>query len=251
MKDTYLSAFGLDAPPFSKEIGDKDLWLPSSKTAVVDELVGAVEERASVLLTGEPGVGKTCVLRALRARLPAAGFRLTYCHNATLARRDFYRHLCMALGLSPHATAAAVFYNVETHVEDLAKERIHPVFLIDEAHLLHEQMLGHLHILLNYEWDSKALLSLILVGLPELKDQLQLRRYRDRPQHRHAEAEMIAVIRHEVVDQIRRDHAQRHKTHAPSRAGARVGAADLGLRRQAAVGVRTRADDVSGRSPGF
>jgi general secretion pathway protein A len=39
-------------------------------------------------------------------------------------------------------------------------------------------MLGHLHILLNYEWDSRALLSLILVGLPELKDQLQLRRYR-------------------------------------------------------------------------
>jgi general secretion pathway protein A len=37
---------------------------------------------------------------------------------------------------------------------------------------------ARLHILLNYEWDSKALLSLILVGLPELKGQLQLRRYR-------------------------------------------------------------------------
>uniref|UniRef100_UPI001F5AD7B7 ExeA family protein n=1 Tax=Anaeromyxobacter oryzisoli TaxID=2925408 RepID=UPI001F5AD7B7 len=75
-------------------------------------------------------------------------------------------------------TAAAVFYAVSTHVQDLGKERVHPVFLIDEAHLLHPEMLGHLHILLNYEWDSKALLSLILVGLPELKDQLQLRRYR-------------------------------------------------------------------------
>ena len=123
-----------------------------------------------MLLTGEPGVGKTCVLRALRARLPAAGFRLTYCHNATLGRRDFYRQLCLALGLSPHATAAAVFYAVATHVEDLAKERIHPVFLLDEAHLLHQDMLDHLHILLNYEWDARALLSLVLVGLPELDD---------------------------------------------------------------------------------
>ncbi|MFM2153170.1 MAG: hypothetical protein RL199_1605, partial [Pseudomonadota bacterium] len=36
----------------------------------------------------------------------------------------------------------------------------------------HQDVLGHLHILLNYEWDSKALLSVILVSLPELEDRL-------------------------------------------------------------------------------
>jgi general secretion pathway protein A len=178
MSDTWLTSFGLKESPFSKEIADGDLWLPSSKTGVVDDLCTAVSERASVLLTGDPGVGKTCVLRALRKRLPEAGYRLTYCHNATLGRRDFYRQLCLALGLSPKASAAGVFYAVTEHVRDLGNERAHPVFLIDEAHLLHPEMLGHLHILLNYEWDSRALLSLILVGLPELKDQLQLRRFR-------------------------------------------------------------------------
>ncbi len=68
-----------------------------------------------MLLYGEPGVGKTCVLRAVRHCLPRAGFRLTYCH---------------------------------------------------------------LQILLNYEWDSRALLSLILVGTPELLDRLELRKNR-------------------------------------------------------------------------
>ena len=130
------------------------------------------------MLVGEPGVGKTCVLRALRHRLPQAGFRLTYCHNATLGRRDFYRQLCLALGLTPSATAAAVFYAVATHVEELGRERVHPVFLLDEAHLLHQDMLDHLHILLNYEWDSRALLSLVLVGLPELDDRLARRHNR-------------------------------------------------------------------------
>jgi general secretion pathway protein A len=95
-----------------------------------------------------------------------------------LGRRDFCRQLCLAIGLSTQATAAAVSYAVATHVQDLAKERIHPVFLLDEAHLLHEHMLGQLHILLNYEWDAKALLSLVLVGLPELNDLLQMRRNR-------------------------------------------------------------------------
>jgi len=178
MSGNYFGPFGLKEAPFTKEIADVDLWLPSSKTGVVDELCEAVSEHASVLLTGEPGVGKTCVLRAVRKRLPEAGYRLTYCHNATLGRRDFYRQLCLALGLDPKATAASVFFSVSTHVQDLGQERVHPVFLIDEAHLLHTEMLAHLHILLNYEWDSKALLSLVLVGLPELKDQLKMRRFR-------------------------------------------------------------------------
>lgn len=178
MTAAYLTAFGLREAPFSKEIPDDKLWLPPSKQDIVDALVEALDEHASVVLVGEPGVGKTCVLRALRHRIPQAGFRLTYCHNATLGRRDFYRQLCLALGLSPSATAAAVFWAVSSHVEDLAKDRVHPVFLLDEAHLLHQDTLNHLHILLNYEWDSRALLSLVLVGLPELQDRLALRRNR-------------------------------------------------------------------------
>ena len=178
MNPAWITHFGLNDAPFTKEISDTDLWLPSSKQGLVDELCEAVNERTSVMLVGEPGVGKTCVLRALRSKLPQAGFRLTYCHNATLGRRDFYRQLCLALGLNPAATAAGVFYAVSSHVEELGKERVHPVFLLDEAHLLHQDVLDHLHILLNYQWDSKALLSLVLVGLPELEGRLQLRRNR-------------------------------------------------------------------------
>lgn len=177
MTPAYLGHFGFKDAPFSKEIADADLWLPSSKTAVVEELVEALAQRASVSLVGEPGVGKTCVLRALRHRL-ATGFRLTYCHNATLGRRDFYRQLCLALGLKPSATAAAVFFSVTTNIEELGHERVHPVFLLDEAHLLHQDVIDHLHILLNYQWDSRALLSLVLVGLPELEDRLSRRHHR-------------------------------------------------------------------------
>lgn len=173
-----LATFGLRTAPFSKEIEDAQLWLPESKTQLVAEIEEALAERHSILLLGEPGVGKTCLLRALRHRLPQAGFRLTYCRNATLGRRDFYRLLCHALGLHPTSTAANLFLAVETHVHDLRRDRVHPVFLLDEAHLLHPDMLAHLHILLNYEWDAKALLSLLMVGLPELEGNLSRRAHR-------------------------------------------------------------------------
>lgn len=52
------------------------------------------------------------------------------------------------------------------------------MLLVDEAHLMHQDTLDHLHILLNYAWDSKALLSLILIGLPDLNERLSMRRNR-------------------------------------------------------------------------
>src|SRR5690606_2822560 len=141
----YLRHFELTEAPFSKEIADDDLWMPPSKTDLVEELEEATSERASVMLVGEPGVGKTSVLRALRARLSTSNFRLTYCHNATLGKRDFYRQLCIALGLRPVASAGGLFSAVSTHVEELARERQTPVFLLDEAHLMQQDLLNNLH----------------------------------------------------------------------------------------------------------
>ena len=81
-----------------------------------------------------------------------------------MERSLFLPHHCVALGLSPAATTGGLFYAVSRHVEERAEECVHPVFLLDEAHLLHQDTLEHLHILLNYHWDSRALLSLVLVG---------------------------------------------------------------------------------------
>ncbi|MCP4202696.1 MAG: AAA family ATPase, partial [bacterium] len=176
---TWFDHFQLDQAPFSKAIGDADLWLTQAKKEAVTDIVDAVSERATgVLLVGDSGLGKSCVLRALRHRLAGAPVRLTYCHNATLGRRDFYRQICRAIGLSPKATAAAVFNAVSDYIRELSCEQLHPVFVIDEAHLLHQDVLDHLHILANHEWDSKPLLTLVLAGLPDLWDRMLLRRNR-------------------------------------------------------------------------
>jgi len=203
MVQPYLDHFGLTEPPFSKEIPDADLWLPSSKQAIVDALLEALDERASAILVGEPGVGKTCVLRALRHRIPVAGFRLTYYYNATLGRRDFYRQLCQAVGIAPAATAGSLFYALSRHVEERAAERVHPVFLLDESHLLHQDTLDHLHILLNYAWDNRALLSLVLVGLPELRERLALRRNRSLYSRIHHRLEVSALTPDDTAEYLR------------------------------------------------
>lgn len=199
----YLSHFGLSAEPFSKDIGDADLWMPPSKQSLVEDLTEAMQTRASALLIGEPGIGKTCVLRALRHALPPSNFRLVYCQNATVGRRDFYRFLCLALGLPRAPTAGDLFLSVSTHIEELAKERVAPVLLVDEAHLLHQDTLDHLHILLNYQWDQRPLLSLVLIGLTELGDRLRLRRNRSLYSRLHHRFALGNLVPEDTTDYIR------------------------------------------------
>ena len=45
--------------------------------------------------------------------------------------------------------------------------------MLDEAQLLAVQVLEQLHILFNFEKDSKPWLSLILIGLPDLRETLK------------------------------------------------------------------------------
>ena len=175
----WLDHFELQLAPFGKSIADRDLWLTAAKEAAVDEIAEAIDERQTgILIVGEAGQGKSCVLRALRHRLSNRPVRLTYCHNATLGRRDFYRHICRAIGLNPKATAAGVFNALGEYVNELSCEQLHPVFVIDEAHLLHQDVLDHLHILANHEWDSRPLLTLVLAGLPDLWDRMTVRHNR-------------------------------------------------------------------------
>ena len=204
---TYQTFFSLSAPPFQKGVSDGELYRPPTSVLLQEQIIAAIRQRQQIVLYGEPGAGKTCLLRAVRHELPLDQFRLTYCANVTLGRRDFYRQFAAALGIPPCGTAAALFNSISTQVQDLSQNRIHPVLILDEAHLLHQDTLDHLHILLNFDWDSRPLLSLLLVGLPDLRDRLLLRRNRSllsRIHHRLAlppctSADTAEYLRHRLL----------------------------------------------------
>jgi general secretion pathway protein A len=66
----WLVHFGLQSPPFSKENRGDRLVAPLVQgSRSIDGLVDACTERRHVLLTGEPGVGKPCIPRALKTAL--------------------------------------------------------------------------------------------------------------------------------------------------------------------------------------
>ena len=169
-----LDHFHLRRPPFDKAVPDEALWLNEDRTDAVDRLVGAVQARQHALVLGEPGVGKNCVARALRARLSPVHFRLTYVAHVALGRRDFYRQICLALGIEAKLMPATMYAAIQRNLAAIAAERVHPVLVLDEAHLMPDASLATLHVLANFEWDAEPLVSLVMIGLPELGDRLKL-----------------------------------------------------------------------------
>lgn len=169
-----LSLYALTRLPFSKDLPASEMLDTEALHAGRERLKAALEGRTSAVVTGDSGSGKTCLLRALEEDLPQGRYRLHYVHNATVNRRDFYRQLSIGMGLEPRATFAALFSSVSQHIQDLASQhKLRVVLLIDEAHLLPISVLDQMHILLNFERDSKPWLSIILVGLPELRETLK------------------------------------------------------------------------------
>ena len=61
MSPSYVRHFALHGAPFGKDLDDHALWLPPSKEYLRDAIVEALAARESVMLVGEPGVGKTCL----------------------------------------------------------------------------------------------------------------------------------------------------------------------------------------------
>ena len=168
-----LTRYGLARAPFTKEFAPCDLFSATHIADAVTRLRGAVESRSSAVLTGDSGVGKTCVLRGLGAALNPARFRILYLHHANVSSRDFYRQVSVLLGLEPRSHPSAMFRQIQAQMEELSdQQKVHPVLLLDEAQLVPLGMLEQLHILMNFRMDSAAFLSVVLVGLPELKERL-------------------------------------------------------------------------------
>ncbi len=175
MSDGVQEAFELSRPPFGKDVPPELMLLDVGRKRDLARLVKTIGQRQHALVLGESGIGKTCVVRALEDGLSPVNFRVEYVVHVTLGPRDFYRQLCYAMSIGPKATPAAMFEAIQRECATGASEhRLHTVVVLDEVQMMPDATLSHLHLLANFKRDSEPLLSLVLVGLPELHDRLRL-----------------------------------------------------------------------------
>lgn len=167
--------FGFSRPPFEKSIPSRDLY----RSPGLDELDARLEmikrTRGIMLLTGEPGTGKTVALRRFVDSLNLEHYRPVYLPLSTVTVLDAYAQLNRALGGEEVRSKSLLFQEIQRGVSQLTAQGKVPVIVLDEADLLRSAMFDELRILLNFEMDSKDPLLLILAAQPQLLAKLALR----------------------------------------------------------------------------
>jgi len=169
----YLEHFGLARKPFSKT-PDPEFLFPSRQHAeALARLSHALEEREVAVLTGEVGAGKTTLSRALVDAF-ADRCRFSFVIHPALPPAQLLGAVAEGFGLPAERRKAAAFSALAEHAARLDAEGTYAVVVVDEAQLLPGRAaFDELRLLTNLSADDRALVGLVLIGQPELRESLR------------------------------------------------------------------------------
>lgn len=169
----YLAHWQLTARPFENATDARFYYPGESQQAALLKLRYAVENRqAAAVLAGAAGLGKTLLVQTLLKQLGEK-----YAPRARLVFPQMPADQLLALlcdQLMGEATSGAPSIResvrrLESGLRENAAAGRHAVVVIDEAHLLRDsESLQTLRLLLNFEAEARAPLTLILVGQASL-----------------------------------------------------------------------------------
>lgn len=169
------SIFGTDKNPFGKDVSKEGIFLSSVWKTALRRIETLIKYRGIGILTGEAGIGKSTLARIATSSLNKKVFRIIYICDATLSNIDFLRAIAHGLGISPPFFKGSIIRSIRnTLIELNDTQRIHPILILDEVHLLTPGLLEQIRILTNFSMDSKDLFTTILIAQPHFLKNLAL-----------------------------------------------------------------------------
>lgn len=171
----YCEYWGLKEKPFQNTSDPRFLCLSEQHEEALTRLQYAVHDfKACALLTGVFGSGKTLLAQALLESLRPEQFTTAFIFNPQLGHVELLREIIYQLGVhDPPEQKTDILHRLTDILNDNYAEGRHTVIVVDEAHLIEDKLIfEELRLLLNFQKRDRFLLTLILVGQPELRDKI-------------------------------------------------------------------------------
>jgi type II secretory pathway predicted ATPase ExeA len=171
----YKTYYGFSGNPFAKGVKASELFMYDHFKELAGRFEYMKQNRGIMLLTGDPGTGKTTSLRYFISTLQDGLFYPIYLPLSTVGITDFYRQLNDKLGGESGNMKSRLFKSIQKRILDLATNhnRI-PLIIIDECHLLRNDNFFELQIISNFNLDSLDPCIIILAAQSHLNDRLRL-----------------------------------------------------------------------------
>jgi len=175
MNSRLQALYGIKFNPFRPDVPVEALYSSPRTTDFVTRAADAVVEGGYALVTGEPGTGKSAVLRLLAKRL--RGLRdvtVGTIQHPQSKTADFYRELgdLYSLELRPHNRWSSFKVLRQRWKDQIAQTLRRPILIIDEAQDTQPSVFTELRILSSEEFDTHQLLGVVFAGDARLTDRL-------------------------------------------------------------------------------
>lgn len=171
----YQPYWGLKEKPFENTPNPRYLYYSQKHEEGLARLNYAISERkGAALMTGEFGSGKTVLSRALEELLDNSKYKMVFITNSQLPAFDFLIGIAKQLGLEKTPERKVELLD---QINEMLRRNMNigkdTVIVIDEAQLIESrEVFEELRLLLNFQLNDRFLLTLILLGQPELRERV-------------------------------------------------------------------------------
>jgi len=167
--------YGLSGRPFQLT-PDPRFWFDTAthRKAMAYLGYGLSQGEGFVVITGDPGVGKTTLMGHLLGQIDEQRLNVIKIVSTQLRPEDLLQTVCAGLEIdATGASKAAMLAAVEHGLHAVARDGRRTLLIIDEAQALPAESLEELRMLSNFQAGGYPLLQIFLLGQPEFRLTLQ------------------------------------------------------------------------------
>jgi len=169
----YEEYWGLKEKPFENTPDPRFIYYSHQHQEALSRLLYVVRERkGAAFLSGEYGSGKTLLSRVLLEKLQEENqCQTVFIFNPRLSSLEFIREIVYQLegGRESSLNKIDLFHNLNKILLSNHEAGKHSVVIIDEAQAIADaDIFEELRLLLNFQLNNLFLLSIVLIGQPEL-----------------------------------------------------------------------------------
>ncbi len=168
----YTKYYGLIKKPFSLTPDPNTVFMSETHQEGLAILkYGILSKKCFLVLTADVGSGKTTLLQALVSSLEQ-DVHLCLLNNPILYRDEFFSYIAKKIGLKWDGNKAMFLIEFGLFLKQCYEKGERVLLIFDEAHVLPVDLLEEIRLLSNLEEKGQDVLSIFLVGQPELNDRM-------------------------------------------------------------------------------